>query len=160
MAASSSDPTATVAEPLPSALLRYLAALLVFGVGAVHLYEYTADHYSVIPIIGDLFAANFASAVVLGLALAVPLGSLPFIRSLPLIGRAPHAWVALGGIVFLLGTIISLVISERWSLFGFHEYGYRTTVRLALALEAAAVAALAGFLAGEARRVRALPAAR
>ncbi|GAA2262840.1 hypothetical protein GCM10010402_17980 [Actinomadura luteofluorescens] len=160
MAASSSDLGASAAAPLTSVLLRYLAALLLFGVGAVHLYEFSADHYSVIPIIGDLFAANFAGAVALGLALAVPLEALPFIRSLPLVGRAPHAFVALGGIVFLLGTIIGLIISEQWSLFGFHEYGYRTTVRLALALEAAGVVVLAGFLAGEPGRRRARPAAR
>jgi hypothetical protein len=152
MAASSPDVTATGHGALTPALLRCLAALLLFGVGAVHLYEYFADYYRVIPIIGPLFAANFASAVVLGLALLAPLGSIPLVRSLPLLGRAPHALVALGGIVFLLGTIIGLILSEQGTLFGFHEYGYRTTVRLALALESAAVLALAAYLALETRR--------
>ncbi|MGI5325122.1 hypothetical protein [Actinomadura nitritigenes] len=158
MVASSPDLAATGPGPLPPALLRYLSALLLFGVGAVHLYEYFGDHYSVIPIIGPLFAANFASAVVLGLSLLAPLDSIPLVRSLPLIGRAPHALVALGGIVFLLGTIIGLLISEQASLFGFHEYGYRTTVWLALALESAAVLTLAGYLAMESRRARPHPA--
>ncbi|MBO2455997.1 hypothetical protein [Actinomadura violacea] len=149
-----SDLAATTPVPFPPVLLRGLAALLLFGVGAVHLYEYFADYYRVIPIIGDLFAANFASAVVLGLSLLAPLGSMPIVGSLPIVGRAPHALVALGGIVFLLGTIIGLLISEQASLFGFHEYGYRTTVWLALALEAAAVVVLAAYLAAEARRPR------
>ncbi|WP_131736621.1 hypothetical protein [Actinomadura roseirufa] len=154
MAASSPDLTASVSAPLPAALLRYLAALLLFGVGAVHLYEYFADHYRVIPVIGNLFLANFAGSVALGLALAAPLGSLRLVRSLPLVGRAPHAFVALGGIGFLLGTIIGLIISEQATLFGFHEYGYRATVWLALGLESAAVVVLAGFLALEGRRAR------
>ncbi|GAA2133765.1 hypothetical protein [Actinomadura napierensis] len=152
MVAASPDLAAT--RPLAPAALRGLAALLLFGVGAVHLYEYFADYYRVIPIIGDLFAANFASAVVLGLSLLAPLGSLPLVRSLPLLGRAPHALVALGGIVFLLGTIIGLILSEQGTLFGFHEYGYRSTVWLALALESAAVVVLAAYLALEARRLR------
>jgi hypothetical protein len=138
--------------PVP-AVLRGLAALLLLGVGAVHLYEYFADYYRVIPIIGDLFAANFASAVGLAIALVVPLGSLPVVRSLPIVGKAPHALVALGGIVFLLGTIIGLLLSEQGTLFGFHEYGYRATVWLALALEAAADLLLAAFLAAESRHV-------
>ncbi|MFB4300264.1 hypothetical protein [Actinomadura sp. NTSP31] len=148
------NPDLAATRPLAPAVLRGLAALLLFGVGAVHLYEYFADYYRVVPIIGDLFAANFASAVVLGLALIAPLGSLPLVRSLPLLGRAPHALVALGGIVFLLGTIIGLILSEQGTLFGFHEYGYRATVWLALALEAAAAVVLAAYLALEARRMR------
>ncbi|MBD2891150.1 hypothetical protein ABT299_10710 [Spirillospora sp. NPDC000708] len=156
MVATSPDLTGTGA--LSPALLRHLSALLLFGVGAVHLYEYMADYYRVIPIIGPLFAANFASAVVLGISLLVPLASIPLVRSLPLIGRAPHALVALGGIVFLLGTIIGLLISEQATLFGFHEYGYRTTVWLALGLESAAVLTLAGYLALETRRIRHRPA--
>ncbi|SNR49012.1 hypothetical protein [Actinomadura mexicana] len=142
-----------------SHLLRYLGVLLLFGIGAVHLYEYFADYYRVIPVIGVLFLLNFAGAVVLGLVLAGPLRSLPGLGSVPIAGRAPHALVALGAIVFLLGTLIGLLISEKAALFGFHEYGYRTTVELALALESAAVVALTAFLALEMRRLRPPPEA-
>ncbi|MDL4774190.1 hypothetical protein [Actinomadura xylanilytica] len=138
-------------------LLRYLGVLLLFGIGAVHLYEYFADHYRVVPVIGVLFAINFAGAVVLGLVLASPLSSLPGIGSVPIAGRAPQALVALGAIIFALGTIIGLLISEQGTLFGFHEYGYRTTVMLALGLESGAVVVLAGFLALEMRRLRTRP---
>lgn len=132
-----------------SHLMRYLGALLLFGVGAVHLYEYFATHYQVIPIIGVLFVLNFAGAVLLGLALAVPLRSLPGVASVPVAGRAPHALVALGAIVFSLGTIAGLLISEQSALFGFHEYGYRTTVYLALGLESGVVVVLTAYLALE-----------
>lgn len=133
-------------------LLRYLGVLLLFGIGAVHLYEYIATYYRVIPVIGVLFLINFVGAVVLGLLLAGPLRSLPGIGSVPIVGRAPHALVALGAIVFSLGTLIGLLISEQASLFGFHEYGYRTTVVLALGLESGAIVVLAGFLALDMRR--------
>ncbi|TYK53391.1 hypothetical protein [Actinomadura decatromicini] len=139
-------------------LLRYLAVLLLFGVGAVHLYEYFADYYRVIPIIGILFLINFASAVALGLALASPLGSLPGVASIPVLGRAPHALVAAGAIVFALGTIIGLLITENTTLFGFHEYGYRTTIALALGLESGVVVVLAAYLALETRHPHPSPA--
>ncbi|MEV4002729.1 hypothetical protein [Actinomadura sp. NPDC049753] len=137
--------------------LRYLGVLLLFGIGAVHLYEYFADYYRVIPVIGVLFVLNFAGAVVLALTLASPLRSLPGLSAVPVFGRAPHALVALGAIVFSLGTIIGLLISEQGALFGFHEYGYRTTVMLALGLESGVIVVLSAFLALEVRRLR-LPA--
>ncbi|MGI5204283.1 hypothetical protein ACQEU6_22205 [Spirillospora sp. CA-108201] len=130
-------------------MLRYLGVLLLFGIGGVHLYEYLADHYRVIPIIGVLFLLNFIGAVLLGLSLAVPLGSLPGVASVPVAGRAPHAFVALGAIVFSLGTLAGLLISEQSALFGFHEYGYRTTVYLALGLESGVVVVLTAYLALE-----------
>ncbi|TYB48159.1 hypothetical protein [Actinomadura chibensis] len=135
-------------------LLRYLGALLLFGIGALHLYEYFAEYYRVVPVIGILFAINFAGAVLLGLALIAPLESLPGLRSIPVAGRAPHALVAAGAIGFALGTIIGLLITEHGTLFGFHEYGYRTTIALALGLESGAAVVLAGFLALESRRPR------
>ncbi|NKZ05579.1 hypothetical protein [Actinomadura latina] len=138
-------------------LLRYLGALLLFGIGALHLYEYFADDYRDVPTIGVLFLLNFAGAVALGLLLVSPLGSLPGVRSVPAAGRAAHALVALGGIVFAAGTIIGLLISETGTLFGFQEGGYRTVIAVSLGLESAAVVVLAGFLALEARRMRTRP---
>ncbi len=138
--------------------LRHVGVLLLFGIGAVHLYVYFADHYSVIPIIGPLFLVNFAGAVLLGLLLAIPLESLPLVGSITVAGRTPHAFVALGAILFALGTIIGLLISEAGTLFGFHEYGYRTVIVLTLGLEFAVIVVLGGFLALETRRMRTRPA--
>lgn len=139
-------------------LLRVAGALLLFGVGAVHLYEYLADDYRDIPTIGVLFLVNFAGAVALGLLLLIPLGSLPVIRSVPAAGRAAHALVALGGIGFAAGTIIGLMISETGTLFGFQETGYRTVIMVALGLESAAIVVLAAYVALEVGRMRARPA--
>lgn len=122
-------------------VLRYPAALALFGVGATHLQQYFAVYYRVIPVIGDLFAATFAVAVVLGLALLVPL------ERIGRFGRPLLALVALGGIGFAAGTIIGLGLSEAGTLFGFHEHGYRLAIILSIALEAVTVILLAAFLA-------------
>lgn len=125
--------------------LRYLSALLLFGVGAIHLQQYFGVYYRVIPVIGDLFAANFAIAVVLGVAL------LPPIERIPRFGRPVPALVALAGIGFAAGTIIGLGISESGTLFGFHENGYRLAITVSIALEAAAMVTLGAFLFLQAR---------
>jgi hypothetical protein len=138
-------------------LVRYLGVLLLFGVGAVHLYEYYADDYRVIPTIGILFLLNFIGGVVLGLLLALPLGSLPLVRSVPVAGRAAHALVALVGIAYAAATIIALMISETGTLFGFREDGYGPAITAALGVESAAVVVLAAFVALEARHLRTQP---
>ncbi|MGI5201236.1 hypothetical protein ACQEU6_06520 [Spirillospora sp. CA-108201] len=142
--------------PLPH-LLRYLGVLPLFGIGSVHLHEYPANRYRGIPTIGARFALDFAGAVVLGLVLASPLRSLPGVRSVPVSGRAPHTLVALGAALFALGTVTGLLTSEQASLFGFHEYGYRSGI--GLALEGAAVAVLLGFAALDLRRAQTRPSA-
>src|SRR6185503_2704167 len=53
-------------------LLRVLGGLAVLVVGAVHLEQYFAVHFDVVPVIGPLFALNFAGAVVIGLGLLLP----------------------------------------------------------------------------------------
>jgi hypothetical protein len=141
-------------------LLRLTGALLLFGVGAIHLYEYLADGYRDVPTIGWLFLLNFAGAVALGLLLMAPLGWLPGIRSAPAIGWAAYGLLALGGIVLSAGTIIGLMISETGTLFGYQEGGYRTVIKVSLALESAAVVVLAAYLALEVGRLRRRSAAR
>jgi hypothetical protein len=120
--------------------LRSLAVLLLLAAGATHLYEYLADYYRVIPVIGDLFAAGFALAVVLAAAVAAPL------ELVPRLGRPLHILAVLGGIGFPAGLIIGLELSEFGTLFGFHEHGYWFAVSLSLAFEAATILTLAGYL--------------
>jgi hypothetical protein len=114
--------------------------LLLLGIGAIHLQQYFAVYYDVIPVIGPLFAANFALATLLGLSLLAPAE-----RFFP-VGRELLGLAALGGIGFSLGTIIGLAISESSTLFGFHEHGYRLAIVLSLAFEVAAVLALASYV--------------
>jgi len=125
--------------------LRYLSALLLFGIGAVHLQQYFGVYYRVIPVIGPLFAANFAIAVLLGLALLIPL------ERIPRIGRPLLILTSAGAIAFAVGVIAGLELSEFGTLFGFHENGYRFAITLSLALEAAVVLLLSAFLALEAK---------
>lgn len=124
---------------VPAQAARYLGALLLIASGAVHLQQYFAVYYRVIPVIGPLFLANFILAVLLALALLAPIGRL---------GWWAPALVAVGGILFAAGTIIGLEISESGTLFGFHEHGYRTAIVLSIAFEGAAIVLLAGYLAG------------
>ena len=70
-------PAAPERQLLPAAALaaRFLGALSLLAVGAVHLqqYEYL---YSTIPTIGTLFLLNFAGATALGLGLLAPVERL------------------------------------------------------------------------------------
>ena len=51
---------------------RFLGALSLLAVGAVHLQQYTTL-YSAIPTIGTLFVLNFVGATAIGLGLLTPL---------------------------------------------------------------------------------------
>lgn len=130
---------------------RYLGSLLLIGIGVIHLYEYSSDHYRVIPVIGPLFVLNFAVAVALALLIAAPL------ERLPRIGRALLRLTMLAAIGFAAATIAGLLISESTTLFGFHEQGYRATITLSLAFEAGVIVLFALFLAVEARAWTAPP---
>jgi hypothetical protein len=124
------------------ALLRTLGAVAVLVVGGVHLEQYFADYFNVVPIIGPLFALNFAGATLIGLGLLVPAARL----------RLVHLLLALGGIGLAATSFVFLFISEHQPLFGFQDYGYRAEIVIALAAEAVAVVALTAYLASRARR--------
>jgi hypothetical protein len=119
------------------AVLRTLGAVAVLVVGGVHLQQYFAEHFNVVPVIGPLFALNFAGATVIGLGLLVPAARL----------RIVHFLLALGGIGLAATSFVFLFISEHQPLFGFQDYGYRAGIVVALAAEAAAVVALVAYLA-------------
>jgi hypothetical protein len=118
-------------------LARGVGALAVLAVGAIHLQQYYGP-YAAIPTIGTLFVVNFVAAMVIGVALLLPLEHLA--------GRAAGAAVALvtaGGIALAGGSFVLLLISERRPLFGFREPGYDpTAIDLARATEIAAVVLL------------------
>lgn len=117
---------------------RYLGALMLIATGAVHLQQYFAVYYRVIPVIGPLFVASFAIGLLLGLALLGPIDRIG-----PWASRAAAAV----GVAFAAGTIIGLGISESGTLFGFHEHGYRLAIVLSIAFEAAAIALLGWYAA-------------
>jgi hypothetical protein len=122
-------------------LLRTVGAIAVLVVGAVHLQQYFAEHFNVVPIIGPLFVLNFAGATVIGLALLIPAARM----------RVLHLLLALGGIGLAATSFVFLFISEHRPLFGFQDYGYRPGIVIALAAEAVAVVTLAAYVALRAR---------
>ena len=119
--------------------LRVLGALAVLAVGAVHLEQYFAVHFAVVPVIGPLFALNFAGAAAIALGLLLP----PFARL--------RVLLALGGIALAATSAVFFFISEHGTLFGFEDYGYRPAIVAALAAEAATVVLLGGYLGLRAR---------
>jgi hypothetical protein len=125
-----------------AAILRTVGAVAVLVVGAVHLYEWVAEHFRAVSIIGPLFLLNFAGATVIGLGLLVPVARL----------RRLQALLALGGVGLAATSFVFLFVSEHQPLFGFQEHGYRAAIVIALAAEAAAVVALTAYLAVRARR--------
>lgn len=124
------------------AILRTLGAVAVLVVGAVHLEQYFAEHFNVVPTVGPLFVLNFAGATVIGVGLLVPGARM----------RLLHGLLALGGIGLAATAFVFLFVSEHQSLFGFQDYGYRLEILVALAAEAAAVVTLAAYLATRAGR--------
>src|SRR3954464_1288124 len=132
----------------------YLGALAVLATGAVHIQQYYGNDYSTVPTIGTLFFLNFVSAVVIAAGLVAPLGRVA--------GRyadSIRALFAVGGIGLAVLSLVSLLVSESSSLFGFTENGYRTPTVLAIVAEAAAVVFLLIFLAaaGTGRAAKSTP---
>jgi hypothetical protein len=128
--------------------LRLAAGALVLFVGADHYYEYSVDHYSVIPTIGTLFLLTFISGTVGGLLLLAPLE-----RISRRFGRVTTWLTALGGFALGATSLIGLLVSEQTPLFGFMELNYRAAIWVALASEAAAVALCALVLVLDLRRL-------
>jgi hypothetical protein len=121
---------------------RYLGAVSILIVGAVHAQQYYDAYFSVVPTIGTLFLLSFIGAGVVGAVLFAPVRRF---------GRRPSdlilALAALGAIGISLGTFVSLLVSEYTPLFGFMESGYRLAVVLTLVFDALTTAFLGFFLA-------------
>ena len=132
-------------------LVRAAGGLALLVVGGIHLEQYTAGHFSVVPTIGSLFLVNFVAATVLGLWLLIPVrGGYRPLR------LAIDSAVSLAGIGVAGGALVALLISEARPLFGFMEQGYRLEIVIALASEATAIVLLGVFLALAVRRAREL----
>ena len=127
---------------LAAEIARYLGAVSILLVGAVHAQQYYDAYFSVVPTIGTLFLLSFIGAGVVGTALFLPVRRL---------GRRTGDLIlslaALGAIGIALGTLISLLISEYRPLFGFMESGYRLAVVLTLLFDGLTTVFLGLFLA-------------
>jgi hypothetical protein len=126
---------------LVSQVVRYLGALSLFAVGAVHAQQYYYAYFSSVPTIGVLFLLSFIGAGVLGVVLIAPVRRLG-----QNIGDLILVLAALGGIGVAFGSLVSLLISEYTPLFGFMESGYRLAIVLALVSDALTTVLLGVFV--------------
>jgi hypothetical protein len=122
-------------------IARYLGAISILLVGAVHAQQYYDAYFSVVPTIGTLFLLSFIGAGVVGVVLLAPVRRLG-----KRLGDLILALAALGAIGIALGTLVSLLISEYTPLFGFMESGYRLAVVLTLLFDGLTTAFLGFFL--------------
>ena len=122
-------------------IARYLGAVSILLVGAVHAQQYYDAYFSVVPTIGTLFLLSFIGAGVVGVVLLAPVRRLG-----KRLGDQILALAALGAIGIALGTLVSLLISEYTPLFGFMESGYRLAVVLTLVFDGLTTAFLGVFL--------------
>ena len=134
--------------------MRFLGALALLAVGAIHLQQYIGADYRAIPTIGTLFLLNAIASTIVGVGLLAPIAkAAPAHRADLTIGVLALAALAIAG-----GSLLALFISESGGLFGFTESGYRAPVIVAIVAEAAAIALLGPVatvtLAGAARRPR------
>jgi hypothetical protein len=122
-------------------IARYLGAVSILVVGAIHAQQYYDAYFRVVPTIGTLFLLSFIGAGVVGAALLAPVRRL----GRPL-GDLVLAVAALGAIGIALGTLVSLLISEYRPLFGFMESGYRLAIVLTLIFDGLTTVFLGVFL--------------
>lgn len=117
--------------------MRFLGALAILAVGAIHLQQYIGADYRAIPTIGTLFLLNAIGSAIVGIGLLVPIRRAAAHRA-----DAAVALLALAAVGIAIGSLVGLFISESSSLFGFTESGYRTAIVVAIAAEAATLALL------------------
>jgi hypothetical protein len=110
---------------------RYLGAVSILLVGAVHAQQYYGAYFSVVPTIGTLFLLSFVGSGVVGTVLLAPVRRLG--RNA---GDLILVLAALGAIGIAVGSLASLLVSEYMPLFGFMESGYRLAIVLALLFDA------------------------
>ena len=126
---------------LAAEIARYLGAVSILLVGAVHAEQYYEDYFSIVPTIGTLFLLSFVGAGVVGTVLFLPVRHLG-----RRIGDLILSLAALGAIGIALGTLVSLLISEYRPLFGFMESGYRLAIVLTLLFDGLTTVFLGVFL--------------
>ena len=120
---------------------RYLGAVSILVVGAIHAQQYYDAYFRVVPTIGTLFLLSFIGAAVVGAVLFAPVRLLG-----ERLGDLILSLAALGAIGIALGTLVSLLISEYMPLFGFMESGYRLAIVLTLVFDGLTTVFLGVFL--------------
>ena len=134
---------------------RYLGAVSLLMVAAIHAQQYYDAYFSAVPTIGRLFMLNIVGASAAALILLAPIKLLG-----RRVGDPILVLTALVGIGVAAGAFAALIISEYTPLFGFMESGYRLAIELSLLFEGLATFLLTAFIATVALdRIRASRAA-
>ena len=120
---------------------RYLGAVSLLMVAAIHAQQYYDAYFSAVPTIGRLFMLNLVGAGLTGLLLLAPVRLLGRRAGDPILVLA-----ALAGIAVAAGAFTALIVSEYTPLFGFMESGYRLAVELTLLFDGLTTAFLGFFL--------------
>src|SRR5881275_3209830 len=121
---------------------RYLGAVSILVVGAIHAQQYYDAYFSFVPTIGTLLLLSFIGSGVVGATLIAPVRRLG-----RRVGDLILVLAAAGGIGIAAGSLLSLLISEYRPLFGFMESGYRLAVVLTIVFDVLTTALLGCFLA-------------
>jgi hypothetical protein len=129
-------------------IARYLGAVSILVVGAIHAQQYYDAYFRVVPTIGTLFLLSFIGAGVAGTVLLAPVRILG-----RRVGDLALSLAALGAIGIAVGTLVSLLYSEYAPLFGFMESGYRLAIVLTLVFDVLTTVFLGGFLLAVAPQV-------
>ena len=122
-------------------IARYLGAVSILVVGAIHAQQYYDAYFRVVPTIGTLFLLSFVGAGIVGAVLLAPVR-----RFGERLGDLVLSLAALGAVGIALGTLASLLISEYTPLFGFMESGYRLAIVLTLVFDGLTTVFLGVFL--------------
>lgn len=120
-------------------VLRVLGAALLLGMAWIHWYLWAYSSYDTVPVIGALFLIN----AIVGVVLAVGVCAVPG-RMLGIVGALSS--------LFVLGTLVALVVSMAWGLFGLQETLQGPLVPTTLVVEPLGVIVLAVLAAVAARR--------
>jgi hypothetical protein len=118
--------------------LRIAGAALLLGMAWIHWYLWAYDQYDTLTVIGPLFLIN----AVVGALLAIAVCAMP--------ARMLGITATLSSL-FVLGTLVALLVSMFWGLFGLSESIQGPLVRTTLVVEPLGVIVLA-VLAGVASR--------
>jgi|SRR5947209_2249584 len=129
------------ARTILARFMLILGAAGLWATGADHLYEYLANGFSTVPTIGILFLLNFIAATLVGAGLLLPLE-----RISKRFGARLTVMLALAGVGIATTSLLGLWISETSSLFGFTDYGFRSTILVAIVAESITILALSAYL--------------
>lgn len=122
---------------MPLRGMRFLGAVAILAVGAIHIQQYIGADFRAIPTVGTLFLLNAIASAIVGIGLLAPINRTAGPRA-----DAAIALLSLAGLSIAIGSLIALFISENGGLFGFTESGYRAPVVVAIVAEAATITML------------------